>query len=258
MRVESLVLALFLALGGLVPPLPASPPAATNDFCPVTPEEWAEPDISATYRGKTVYFCCKRCRMQFLEDPERYLEKLPQFDPHSHDPGAPPGSGAHDHAHDHGPEKPAVPLSTPAHAYRFAGKLHPLAVHFPIALLLVAFGLELGYLATRRPALAETARVLLPLAAFGAVIAAAFGWAAGAHARYPGDLRAVLDQHRWAGVGTALVAVLAAVASEVRHRRSDSRWGLAFRVLLALACAFVVVAGHLGGTLVFGAEHLQW
>jgi len=31
------------------------------------------------YEGKKVYFCCPGCDSMFLEDPEKYLHKLPQF-----------------------------------------------------------------------------------------------------------------------------------------------------------------------------------
>ena len=32
-----------------------------------------------TYKGKKVYFCCPGCDDKFLEDPEEYMAKLPQF-----------------------------------------------------------------------------------------------------------------------------------------------------------------------------------
>ncbi len=31
------------------------------------------------YKGKKVYFCCAGCKTPFLENPEKYLSKLPQF-----------------------------------------------------------------------------------------------------------------------------------------------------------------------------------
>ena len=35
--------------------------------------------IFTEYQGKKVYFCCRGCDQKFLEDPEKYLAKLPQF-----------------------------------------------------------------------------------------------------------------------------------------------------------------------------------
>ncbi len=36
-------------------------------------------DYFIEYEGKKVYFCCPGCEEQFLENPEQYLSKLPQF-----------------------------------------------------------------------------------------------------------------------------------------------------------------------------------
>ncbi len=31
------------------------------------------------YKGKKVYFCCAGCKEKFEKEPEKYLDKLPQF-----------------------------------------------------------------------------------------------------------------------------------------------------------------------------------
>jgi len=36
-------------------------------------------DIYIEYKGKKVYFCCPGCKEKFLENPEKYVSKLPQF-----------------------------------------------------------------------------------------------------------------------------------------------------------------------------------
>ena len=33
----------------------------------------------AEYQGKKVYFCCPACIAAFEKEPEKYLDKLPQF-----------------------------------------------------------------------------------------------------------------------------------------------------------------------------------
>lgn len=249
-------LALALLVAGGLPGLRASPPAAPNELCPVTPEEWAEPTISATYEGVEVFFCCKRCRKQFLEDPGKYLQNLPRFQeraPHE-DSSEPPQ--AHDHAHDHGPS--GGPSPPPSTALQFAGKLHPLAVHFPIALVLVTFAFELGYLITRRAPWQETAHLLAPLAAASAVVAALLGWAAGLHAGYPGALAATLTWHRRLGIATAIAAAAMGLLSLAARRSEEGRFALAYRVLLVISAALVSATGHLGGTLIYGPGYLPW
>lgn len=66
---------------------------------PTTPEEVAEKAISAIteqtvcpvmrgkidkdifieYKGKKVYFCCPGCKPKFEKNPQKYINKLPQF-----------------------------------------------------------------------------------------------------------------------------------------------------------------------------------
>ncbi len=36
-------------------------------------------DIFTEYKGKKVYFCCAGCKEVFEKEPEKYLDKLPQF-----------------------------------------------------------------------------------------------------------------------------------------------------------------------------------
>jgi YHS domain-containing protein len=36
-------------------------------------------DVFVEYRGKKVYFCCPGCDEKFKANPEKYLDKLPQF-----------------------------------------------------------------------------------------------------------------------------------------------------------------------------------
>jgi len=36
-------------------------------------------DIFVEYEGKKVYFCCPACVSEFQKNPEKYLDKLPQF-----------------------------------------------------------------------------------------------------------------------------------------------------------------------------------
>ena len=36
-------------------------------------------DMFTEYKGKKVYFCCAGCKEKFEKEPEKYLDKLPQF-----------------------------------------------------------------------------------------------------------------------------------------------------------------------------------
>lgn len=52
---------------------------ATNEKCPVLPNVDASSDISTTYQGKEVRFCCNECKKEFDENPEVYVNQVPQL-----------------------------------------------------------------------------------------------------------------------------------------------------------------------------------
>lgn len=54
---------------------------AEQKTCPVMEGNLINKAIFVEYKGKKVYFCCKGCPETFLADPERYVAKLPQFQP---------------------------------------------------------------------------------------------------------------------------------------------------------------------------------
>lgn len=130
---------------------------------------------------------------------------------------------------------------------RFASRLHPLAVHFPIALLVAAAVAELLAALLRRPALRSSATFCLALGTVTAVPAAGLGWLLAAETSPAGD---ALELHRWLGVATAALAVVACLwcALRPRHRL----------VALVLLATLVGFAGHTGGRLTFGADWLAW
>lgn len=47
-------------------------------LCPVM-DNPIDKNVFIVYQGKKVYFCCAGCEEQFLADPEKYMDKLPQF-----------------------------------------------------------------------------------------------------------------------------------------------------------------------------------
>lgn len=47
-------------------------------LCPVMAAE-INKELYTEYKGKKVYFCCPGCEEQFKAEPEKYLDKLPQF-----------------------------------------------------------------------------------------------------------------------------------------------------------------------------------
>lgn len=186
-----------------------------NAMCPVMTDEPVDAEIYLDHAGKTVFFCCAKCRRLFVADPDKYIANLPQFGGSPAATTPPPQPTADPAAQTPSPPEPqpvvpeatepppqATPESQPpaAHledadddddeddataaaptrartvpALERLGRFHVVAVHFPIGLLLIAAGIEL--FRPKRPdhPAAFTVRLLAWLGAAGALIAMTLG-----------------------------------------------------------------------------------
>src|SRR5258706_138354 len=117
------------------------------------------------------------------------------------------------------------------------GRLHPLLVHFPIALILIAAVAELVAMATR---LAEWRAVAVWLLASSRIVEAS----------------PLLERHRWLGTYAAIVAMGAALTTGRVVDSPSSRRAWVYRVAVFCAAGLVGIAGHLGAVLVWGADFL--
>jgi uncharacterized membrane protein len=148
----------------------------------------------------------------------------------------------------------SLPLAlsvTGPQALHLLGRLHPAVVHFPIALITIAAVLESLQLLRRKPALHAGTPTCLVFGALGGVLAAAFGWLL---EDAEGGGGAVVDWHKWIGIASAVIGVVAALFL-VRAAASD-RARLVLRATLFLGAALVGLTGYLGGEMVFGTNHL--
>ncbi|HBF23078.1 MAG TPA: hypothetical protein DDW23_04605 [Planctomycetes bacterium] len=123
------------------------------------------------------------------------------------------------------------------------GRLHPVVLHIPLGLLAGLAVFEGVAFARREP---PAPRLLVALAALGALFAAASGWFLHQQPGFGGDL---VERHELLGIATA---VGSCVCLGLRVRSSAK----AYRAAL-LATVFVVVpTGHFGATLVHGEGYL--
>lgn len=141
--------------------------------------------------------------------------------------------------------------------------LHPLVVHFPVALLLVAPLLVVAALLVRRlrPGLLVAALLLMALGVVGAFVAVSTGEAAGRLAERTPEVSAVIERHEELAERTRLVfsVLLAALAALVlapgaaRRDVSPRPYVAALLVFLAAyggAALILVNTAHDGGRLV--------
>lgn len=146
----------------------------------------------------------------------------------------------------------AIPLE----AMMDTATLHPMLVHFPIALIIAAFAFDLAALVTRRPSFSSAALYTSALATLGAVAAYMSGEPAEEAAeRIPG-IEAVLERHEDLGklLMFAAIALLAIRLVIVWRRWHEQVAARAVTAALSLGLVFLVgVTGFYGGKLVY--EH---
>jgi len=133
----------------------------------------------------------------------------------------------------------------------FVGRMHPFAVHFPIALFPISW-IALVF-ARRRGDRVDLIRAFIVVAGIGALGAAALGWLnAGFQLT---DRDPIQFVHRWIGTGLAVIGVALALWAWRRAEAVSSRamtWALG-GVTIAL-----LVQGWLGAALTHGVEHMRF
>ncbi len=128
----------------------------------------------------------------------------------------------------------------------FFGRLHPLFVHFPVAILLLAAVLTLFFRGEKFEFLRPVLPAIWIFGAASAVLACATGWfLATENAGEP-----ALFWHRWLGTGTAFLAAAAAFFSK---KMSVAARGMA--IFSGLILLFALPTLHLGTSMTHGAGY---
>lgn len=133
----------------------------------------------------------------------------------------------------------------------YFGRIHPLLLHFPIALIWIAALAEVRRAWRDSPFLGQSVAWLMGIGAVAAWITAGSGWLLASHEHIRADERTTLEWHRWLGLATGLLAGIgwyAAVAwrdSSRQWLRHGAVWG---------AAGVVTVAAHLGALIVWGHD----
>lgn len=135
------------------------------------------------------------------------------------------------------------------------GHLHPLLIHFPIALTLIAAAAEVLATALGGRHWRVAALVNVRLGAMFAVATVIVGWLL-ASSMVDLEGTRLLEWHRWLGIAAACVIVIAALTTLGLRSHEPRRMWL-YRFALFSAAALVSVAGHVGAMLVWGANFLR-
>jgi uncharacterized membrane protein len=139
-----------------------------------------------------------------------------------------------------------------------AGRLHPVLVHFPVALILTACVAEVLHAVRKERYFSNAALFCVTAAAWMSLPAFLAGFAAAWGETFTGETAGAFAVHRVVGIVTPMLTFIAAGMGQ-SARRSGQLWEhLVYRVFLALAAITVALAGAYGGELVYGVDYLPW
>lgn len=131
--------------------------------------------------------------------------------------------------------------------------LHPMLVHFPIALLITSVLFDAACTLFKRDSLREGALWLLALGFLGGIGSVLSGGMAEEVAEKAGVAKALIERHEtWAYVTMGVFGVLLAVRLFLRNQFS-ARTLAVYLVIAAIGLGTLSVTGYFGGDLVY--EH---
>ena len=148
----------------------------------------------------------------------------------------------------------ALPLFRPSEVpflLLFFGRFHPLVLHFPIVLIILALLFEIA----RHYSLLKLGdnffKVILIAAAITTLVSVGAGFFLFASGEYSGEL---MEQHFWLGAitGSAIFVTLGLFYSYMR----DARFYWAYFAALAITNGAVAYTSHLGGSITHGKDYL--
>ncbi len=143
--------------------------------------------------------------------------------------------------------------SDPFWLWQFLGRLHPMVVHFPLSLLLLAAILELlslrHYQSRWRPAI----EITLWVGSISAVASAGLGYMLMIHDNYEG---AGVELHQKLGIVTAILSVICLGLSVQSRQTENGRWVMGYRGVLFATAIALVLTGHYGALLTHGSDYL--
>lgn len=179
---------------------------------------------------------------------------------HSHESAAQDESQPHEHASEQGAEHAGMAMPSMASSttqttpFQVIPNFHPIVVHFPIALTIIAFLLSIAAYARRShpvsAQLAAAGHFSLWLAAIGAATAVLFGWLAYNSVNHDDAGHAAMLLHRSWAVPTAIGLILLASWDAWKYRVNELI-SVTMLFVLFLLSQSVAVTGWLGGELVY-------
>jgi mono/diheme cytochrome c family protein/uncharacterized membrane protein len=129
----------------------------------------------------------------------------------------------------------------------FIGRFHPVFVHLPIGILLLACFFQWLMIKERFAVLQPAIPVTLFWGMISAIASCISGYLLSTTGDYDGQL---VSQHQWLGISVAVVSLILYIL----HKRSVS--GRTARIISLVLFLLITITGHLGGSLTHGSTYL--
>ncbi len=129
----------------------------------------------------------------------------------------------------------------------FIGRFHPVLVHLPIGILVLACFFQWLTSKHRFASLQPAIPVMFFWGMMGAIVSCISGYLLAQSGDYEGVL---LNRHQWMGIATAIAAGLLVLLYRFHISERIARW------VSLLILSLITITGHLGGTLTHGEGYL--
>lgn len=129
--------------------------------------------------------------------------------------------------------------------------VHPLVVHFPIALLMTALFLDGLALVLKRPGIHRVALWNLGLGTMGAAVAVLTGLQAARIAKHSLAIHQVMDLHRKLGISTLILGLLVVGWRLYKRDRLTTRSRILTLLVMLAMTGTLAFGAHLGGRMVY-------
>lgn len=126
----------------------------------------------------------------------------------------------------------------------FIGRFHPVLVHLPIGVLLVAALFQWLSRKEKYQSLSSAVSIALFWGMITAILSCISGYLLSNSGDYDGEL---ISNHKWFGIAVANISIF---AYGLNRRKKDNIWVTGLMVLL------IIITGHLGGSITHGSDYL--
>jgi uncharacterized membrane protein len=134
---------------------------------------------------------------------------------------------------------------------KYIGHFHPLIVHLPIGILIVAFIMELLVWKKQLVVLNHAITLCLLLGCASAVLSCLLGWFLSLEGGYE---ESTLQLHQWMGIS---VAIVGGICWLIKRRQNLSvKANKFYRALIISLLLLLTITGHFGGNMTHGEDYL--